>query len=62
MMLDTMTFVDKLVTLYTHNIDTDVREERLYASEVTCKDGVASSHWIDVTDWSRAELFAWLGY
>lgn len=61
-MFDNITFVDKLVALYTHNIDTDVREGRLYASEVVCKDGVANASWIDVTDWSRAELFAWLGY
>lgn len=61
-MFDELTFVDKLVALYSHNIDTDVCDGRLFAAEVTCIDGVASSEWIDVTDWGRAELFAWLGY
>jgi len=26
------------------------------------KDGVDCSEWIDVTNFNRAELFAWLGY
>lgn len=61
-MFDELTFVDKLVTLYTHNIDTDVCEGRLFAAEVSCIDGMASSVWVDVTDYSRTKLFTWLGY
>jgi hypothetical protein len=62
MMFGKMALETRLVVIDTHAIETDVRDGRLFAAEVTCKDGVASTVWIDVTDWSRAELFAWLGY
>ena len=62
MMSDELAFVGKLIALDAHAIDTDVCDGRLFAAEITCIDGVASSNWVDVTDWSRAELFAWLGY
>ena len=61
-MFGKMALETRLVVIDTHGIETDVRDGRLFAAEVTCIDGVASSKWVDVTDWSRAELFAWLGY
>jgi hypothetical protein len=54
--------VGKMFALDAHNVAFTFQGDRLMADEVSCVDGVASSVWVDVTDWSRAELFAWLGY
>jgi hypothetical protein len=46
-----------------HGIETRVIDSRLEALDVfNCEDGEPCEVWLDVEDWTRREIGAWLGY
>ena len=52
--------IEKILKL--HYVNTMWVDNRLYAEEEYSINGVGTSTWIDVTDWTRKEVYDWLGY
>ena len=48
--------------LEAHGIKAIIKDGRILAEDVACKDGDVTRRWVDITDWSRRQLAEWLGY
>ena len=53
-------YIVKLLGL--HYIDTRVANGRVYAVETYAQNGVLWEEEVDVTDYTKRELYQWLGY
>lgn len=51
-----------ITLLRAHHIDTRIAGGRILAADVYTLNGSLFTDWIDITDWSRPQLLAWLGY
>lgn len=48
--------------LNAHSIESALVDGRLYAEMSYTKDGAAYDEWQDVTNFTKADLYNWLGY
>lgn len=48
--------------LSNHSIYCEIRGDRIFAANDYTQNGVFHHEMINVTNWSRAKLYAWLGY